>query len=263
MAARFKPRLIPTLIAAPLFLTLLGLGTWQMERRDWKTALIADMEARLALPPASLAELLPLGPAANYRPVYAVGIYRHDLEMHIQARTHEGRTGVQVVTPLQLTEERSAEDTASGVRQAIENVLVNRGWVPLKARNPALRGDGQISGEIVVTGLLRWPAAPGWFTPKNNPIKPGGGGRENGRGEWYWTEVPAMAEASGLAPMAPAVIEIGSNRTEPDALPIGGQTIVSLPNNHLQYAITWYALAAALLATYILSQRRPASGRPE
>lgn len=66
-----------------------------------------------------------------------------------------------------------------------------------------------------------------------------------------------MARAADLGQMAPAVIELGRNAAAPDALPIGGQTIVALPNNHLQYALTWYALAAALLATYILSQRRP------
>jgi len=246
-AKQFSPRLIPTLIALPLLLTLLGLGTWQMERRAWKTGLLADMEARLAMPPAALADLLPLGPAANYRPVYAIGIYRHDREMLLQARTHEGRIGAQVVTPLQLIETRSAEDVARGARVTVENVLVNRGWVPLEARDPKSRPDSLLHGEIVVTGLLRWPSAPGWFTPKNDPASR----------TWYWPEAPAMAEAADLGPMAPALIELGRNQAAPDALPIGGQTIISLPNNHLHYALTWYALAAALLATYILSQLRP------
>lgn len=246
MTLAFKPRLIPTLIALPLFLTLLGLGTWQMERRDWKTALLADIEARLAMPPAPLVDLLPLGPAANYRPVYVVGVYWHDREMLVQARTHESQVGAQVVTPFQLIETRSAEDAASGAKVRAEAVLVNRGWVPLEARDPKTRPDSQPAGEMVVTGLLRWPAAPGWFTPANDPLK----------GEWYWMEVPAMAEASELGDVAPAYIELGRAAGAPDALPIGGQTIVSLPNNHLQYALTWYALAAALLATYILSQRR-------
>jgi len=246
MTAAFRPRLIPTLIALPLFLTLLGLGTWQMERRGWKESLLADMQARLALPPAALADLLPLGPASNYRPVYAVGVYRHDREMQLLARTHDSQNGVQVITPLQLTEERYAEDAASGVRLAVENVLVNRGWVPLAARDPKTRPESVLQGEVVVTGILRWPAAPGLFTPKNDPAG----------GSWYWTEVPAMAQAADLAPMAPAVIELGRNAAAPDALPIGGQTLIDLPNNHLQYALTWYALAAALLATYILSQRR-------
>ncbi|MFN4283039.1 MAG: SURF1 family protein [Alphaproteobacteria bacterium] len=250
MTFAFKPRLIPTLIALPLFLTLLGLGVWQLERREWKTALLADIEARLAMPPAALVDLLPLGPAANYRPVYVVGVYRHDREMLVQARTHEGQIGVQVVTPFQLIEERSAEDAGSGVKVRAEAVLVNRGWVPLEMRDPKTRADSQPAGEMVVTGLLRWPAAPGWFTPKNDPA----------RNQWYWMEVPAMAETSNLRDLVPAYIELGRNAAAPDALPIGGQTIVRLPNNHLQYALTWFALAAALLATYILSQRRRSGG---
>lgn len=242
----FRPRLGATLIALPMILALLGLGTWQMERRSWKEGLIADMQARLALPPAALAELLPLGPAANYRPVYAVGVYRHDREMQLLARTYKGENGVQIVTPLQLTEERATEDKQSGVRSALDSVLVNRGWVPLDKRDPKSRESG-VMGEVIVTGILRWPPEPGLFTPKNNPEK----------GEWYWPEVPAMAQAADLAHTAQAVIELGLNRADPSSLPIGGQTIIELPNNHLQYAITWYALAAALLATYILSQRRP------
>lgn len=243
---RFKPRLGPTLIALPMILALLALGTWQMERRSWKEGLIADMQARLALPPAALADLLPLGSAANYRPVYAVGVYRHDREMPLLARTYNGENGVQIVTPLQLTEERSTEDKASGVRSALDSVLVNRGWVPLAKRDPKSRESGAM-GEVIVTGILRWPSEPGLFTPKNNPE----------RNEWYWPEIPAMAQAADLVHTAPAVIELGRNKAEPNSLPIGGQTIIELPNNHLQYAITWYALAAALLATYILSQRRP------
>lgn len=245
-AKSFRPRLIPTLIALPLLLTLLGLGSWQLERRSWKEGLLADMQARLALPPAALADLLPLGPAGNYRPVYAVGVYRHDREMQLLARTHESQIGVQVITPLQLTESRAAEDVASGVRSALDAVLVNRGWVPLDKREPKTRPESALQGEVVVTGVLRWPAAPGLFTPKNDPL----------RGDWYWPEIPAMAQAADLAPMAPAVIELGRNAAEPATLPIGGQTIVDLPNNHLHYALTWYALAAALLGTYILSQRR-------
>lgn len=252
-AKTFRPRLIPTLIALPLLLTLLGLGTWQIERLQWKTALIADMQARLAMPPEALIDLLPLGPAANYRPVYVVGVYRHDHEMQLQARTHESQIGVQLVTPVQLTESRSREDVGSGVTAQVDAVLVNRGWVPLDKRDPRTRLDSWTMGEVVLTGILRWPTEPGRFTPENRPDK----------GEWYWIDLPAMATQSELPRVAPAYIELGRSRSDPDRLPIGGQTIVELPNNHLQYAITWYALAAVLLATYILSQRRSPDAEPK
>jgi surfeit locus 1 family protein len=249
---RFRPRLVPTLVALPLFLALLGLGTWQMERREWKLALIADMQARLAMPPAPLTELLALGPAANYRPVYAVGVYRHDREMLLEARTYHGQLGMQVVTPLELTEARSREDAGGGARAAIDSVLVNRGWIPADRRDPGTRAAGQAAGEVAVTGILRWPQRPSYFTPDNHPD----------RGQWYWADVQAMARAADLAHPAPAVIEAGRDAAAPDRLPVGGQTIVDVPNNHLQYAITWYALAAVLLATYIMSQRRVPGAEP-
>lgn len=242
-ALAFRPRLIPTLIALPAILVLLALGTWQMERRAWKADLIATMQSRLAMPPASLVELLPLGPEAAYRPVFVTGVFRHDREMHLVARRYKERIGAQVVTPLLLTEGRGMADS----------VLVNRGWVPEDRRAPARRPDSQPHGEISVTGILRWPSQPGLFTPDNDPA----------RGLWYWVDIPAMARAADLARPAPVVIESLRNPADPEALPVGGQTIVRLPNNHLQYAVTWYALAAALLGTYILSQRRPRdSDRP-
>jgi surfeit locus 1 family protein len=232
----FRPRLIPTLIALPFFLTLIGLGSWQLERREWKLGLIADMEARLAMPPAPLSELLPLGPAAAYRPVMAVGVYRHDKEMPLLARTYHGQNGVQIVTPLLLTE----------APKGVDSVLVNRGWVPEDKRDPKSRPESLTTGEVTVTGILRWPSAPGLFTPDNDPA----------RNQWYWTDIQAMAAAVGFDTTAPVIIDIGPNKANPKALPIGGQTIIDLPNDHLQYAITWYALAVVLLGTYILSQRR-------
>lgn len=252
-AITFRPSLKATLIALPLLLTLLGLGTWQVERLHWKTALIADMRSRLAMPPEALIDLLPLGPAANYRPVYVVGVYRHDHEMQLQARTYDGQIGVQLVTPVQLIESRSREDAGSGVPSRVDAVLVNRGWVPLDRRDPRARLDSWTMGEVVLTGILRWPTEPGRFTPENRPDK----------GEWYWLDLPAMAAQSDLPRVAPAYIELGRSSSDPDRLPVGGQTIVELPNNHLQYAITWYALAAVLLATYILSQRRPPDAEPK
>ncbi|HEY4136069.1 MAG TPA: SURF1 family protein [Alphaproteobacteria bacterium] len=233
----FRPRLIPTLVMLPFLVTLLGLGTWQLERRVWKLGLIADMEERLAMPPAPLSELLPLGPAAAYRPVFAVGVYAHGNEMPLMARTYRGKNGEQIVTPLLLTERGAG----------VDSVLVNRGWVPEAKSDPKTRPESQPGGETVATGILRWPSTPGTFTPDNDPA----------RNQWYWTDVHAMAEAADLSRPAPVVIDVGPNKADPKALPIGGQTIIDLPNDHLQYAITWFALAAVLLATYILSQRRP------
>src|SRR5690242_14280627 len=81
---------------------LIGLGTWQMERRVWKADLIATMDARLASPPIPVGEFLASHASEDYRPVSASGIFRHDQEMYLAARSYQGQLGYHVVTPLLL-----------------------------------------------------------------------------------------------------------------------------------------------------------------
>ena len=111
-------------------------------------------------------------------------------------------------------------------------ILVDRGFA--EGANPA--------GEIEVTGLLRAPpAAKPWFVPLNQPAG----------NEWFFVDLAAMAQAAGVGPVLPLYLD-----TDPQAAAIA----VDLPNNHLQYAITWYALAGGLVAVYILLVRRHRRG---
>lgn len=220
---------------------LLGLGTWQLERRAWKADLIATMNARLALPSVPLLEVFTPGGAVDpasldFRPARATGRFRHDQEMYLAARGYQGQLGVHVVTPLVMDR--------SGM-----TVLVDRGWVPSDRQAPQSRGEGQIDGEVTVEGVLRQPARPSVFTPDNRPDQ----------NLWYWADLPAMAAAAKVAPIAPLLLEAGP-AANPGGLPIGGQTRINLPNNHLQYALTWYALALALAVLYLVSRRRKAAG---
>jgi surfeit locus 1 family protein len=220
---------------------LIGLGTWQVERRAWKADLIATMNARLALPPASLSELLAGGESEDFRPVRATGIFLHDQEMYLAARSYQSQLGYHVVTPLLLD-----DGTPGGPA-----VLVDRGWVPVDRLAPESRAAGQVPGKVTVEGILRRPSKPGAFTPDNRPDQ----------NQWYWSDLPAMGAHAGLAQVAPVLIEAGP-AVNPGGLPIGGQTRVTLPNDHLQYAITWYALAAALVVLYLVSRRRRTAGPP-
>ena len=220
---------------------LIGLGTWQVERGVRKADLIATMDARLALPPASLSALLAGGEPEDFRPVRATGIFLHDHELYLVARSYQSQIGYHVVTPLLL------DDGAPGGQA----VLVDRGWVPVDRLAPESRAAGQVPGKVTVEGILRRPPKPGAFTPDNRPDQ----------NRWYWPDLPAMAVHAGLSQVAPVLIEAGP-AANPGGLPIGGQTRVTLPNNHLQYAITWYALAAALVVLYLVSRRRHAAGPP-
>jgi surfeit locus 1 family protein len=98
-----------------------------------------------------------------------------------------------------------------------------------------------------VEGVLSAPGGPGWMQPDNEP----------GNNRWFWVDIPAMAEAAGLPAAMPLVLQAAPGQHAGD-YPVGGRTRVDIPNNHLQYAITWFGLAAALLGIYVLYHlRRP------
>jgi surfeit locus 1 family protein len=206
---------------------LVGLGTWQVERLQWKEQLIATRAAQLAAPP----EALPAGngdwAAWDFRKAHATGVFRHDLEQLFGTYGIDGVLGHHVLTPL--------------VRPDGAAVLVDRGWVPADQAHPAARRQGQLAGTVEVSGIARYRAddAPGWFTPDNQPAEH----------LWFSYDLEAMAAALGLE-LLPVVIEADAT-PNPGGLPVGGQTRTGLPNNHLQYAITWYGLAIALLAIYV------------
>lgn len=152
------------------------MGTWQIQRLEWKTDLVAKFEDRLVKPP------LPLPPVADpdavsefdYRRVYATGRLRHDQEMLIGPRLQEGKDGFLVITPLDRGDHGST-------------VLVNRGWIPKAKRNQRDRPEGLPRGEVTVQGLLRSPFKKNMFTPDNKPEE----------GKFYFPAVKEMAELTG------------------------------------------------------------------
>jgi surfeit locus 1 family protein len=223
----FAPGLWPTVLTALGLAVLLGLGTWQLERLEWKRALIAERAAKLASAP----EILPPGSDAwvdwDFRPVVVEGAFRHDLEQLFGVAAIDGQVGHHVLTPL--------------IRPDGAALLVDRGWVPATRAHPAARREGQIAGPVRVRGIARFRAddRPGWFTPDSRPAER----------HWYWYDMAALETALGLE-LLPVVIE-ADGAPNPGGLPQGGQTRIELANNHLQYAITWFGLAAGLLGVWI------------
>ncbi len=150
--------LIASLIA---LIILLGLGTWQVERLQWKEALIASTQERIHEPPLPLAEMEKIyreKGTVEYLPVTVSGTFMHQGERHFLA-TYEGKPGFNVYTPLMLEDGRF--------------VLVNRGFVPYEKKDPQTRLDGQLDGPVTITGLARDPlsAKPGYFLPDNDVAK--------------------------------------------------------------------------------------------
>ena len=221
----------PSFWAALGVLLLLGLATWQVQRLHWKEGLIAERQAGLHAAPMPLPSSLAAARALEFHPVTAEGEFLNAQELDLHAQSLRGEQGFHIVTPLRL---------ADG---AI--LLVDRGFVPTDREAPATRAAGEPQGRVRVTGLLRLPEGKGWFTPENEPQ----------RNSWFWIDLPAMAKAAGVAPVLPFYVDADAT-PNPGGWPKGGQTITDLPNNHLQYAITWYALALALIVIYIRFARR-------
>ena len=139
------------------------------------------------------------------------------------------------------------------VRRDGPPVLVNRGWVPKDRKEPASRSPGQVAGEVSVDGIARVSQVrTGWLSgmiPDNQPD----------RNLWFTMDLPAMAAALGLPEVAPLYVEAGP-APNPGTYPLGGQTRVSLPNDHLQYAATWFLLAIALAVIYVVFHRPKTPG---
>lgn len=211
-----------TVVAVPV---MLALGTWQVQRLGWKQELIERIEQRAHAAPVPLPAALDDPEAWDFRPVTVTGRFLTDQSMLTLARPQQGRIGYEVVTPLQR---------ADG-----PPVLVNRGFVPMDRKDVARAAP---DGAVTVTGVARLPQPPGWFQPDGRSTD----------GVWMRLDVPAMAAAAGLPAAAPVVVE----QAPTGGVPAGIAPRVELPNNHLQYAFTWYSLAVVLLVIYGLSQWR-------
>lgn len=240
-AGRSRPRRALLLILGlALFATLIGLGTWQVQRLHWKEGLLQTIDQRTHSAPRPLAELEKQFAATtdvDYTPVTVTGTFLHQGERHFFA-TWEGASGFDVFTPLELEDGRI--------------VLVNRGFVPYDLKDAAKRPQGEVAGKVTVTGLARNPLAakPSMMLPDNDIAK----------NIFYWKDRDAMASSASLpagAGLVPFFID-ADKTPNPGGLPVGGVTIIDLPNSHLQYAVTWYGLAAALAGVLLFRLRRPA-----
>jgi len=224
----FRPFLWLTVVTLPALLVLVGLGTWQLGRLQWKNNLIDSFEARVAAPPvavpASGAAINPI----EFRQLDLTGRFLHDKEIFLIGRTYEGNAGFHVVTPFELADGRL--------------ILINRGWVAEGYKDPAKRAFSRVDGPTTVAGILRKPGQKGYFVPENEPAK----------GFWF-TLVPAEINAHlGLGTVAIDSFYADAIRTSAVVtLPIAAKTELNLRNAHLSYALTWYGIALALIGVYI------------
>lgn len=212
---------------------LCGLGVWQLQRLAWKEDRLAAIAERMTQAPVGLAEAAGSsgdGGIEEFTRVRTEGRLMPQRSLFVIA-TFDGGAGWTVVTPL-LTKEGFL-------------VLVDRGTIPDGAQ-------GQILAETergeAVTGVVRHrQAGRGAFDPDNDPAG----------NIWYWWDVPAMLAAAGGAPdrSVPFILQLVPDSTS-QGLPLGSPPEAGLRNSHLQYAITWFGLAAVLAAIAFLALRR-------
>lgn len=224
------------LLAGLAFSGFTALGTWQVHRMGWKQDLIARVEQRVHAPaiPAPPAHAS-VGTADEYRHVQLNGVFLHEHEALVQASTVLG-SGFWVLTPLR--------------RPDGSVVFVNRGFVPPEGRDAAQRLALSPRGPISLTGLLRLPEPRGGFLRHNDPAAD----------RWYSRDVAGLATVRGLRQVAPYFVDASASKAPASspAVPVGGLTVISFPDHHLVYALTWYALAlmVAGAAGYVLRQER-------
>lgn len=217
-----------TACAVPALLVLIGLGIWQLQRLEWKQTLIAERTAQLTLPRVEVSEVPAEGwQAFELRRVRVRGTFLHDKSIEISSRSFGGRPGVHIVTPMRLADNGGF-------------LLINRGWAP--PENARRAADFHLpAGELQLTGILRAGSRSNDWVPDNEPAN----------GIWFYADPPAMAASIGLPGGRPYLLEAVKDEAR-NSYPVGGQTVTTVRNNHLQYAITWFGLAVALIAIYVL-----------
>jgi surfeit locus 1 family protein len=255
MLARWRAaRLLwPTLLTLAALPVLIGLGTWQWERMEWKADLIGKLAERVEAEPLSytsvLAEFHKSSPDlttgdVEYMRVRVTGTYDHAQERHVYAPRSSGQ-GWNVFTLLKPAGNQPP-------------VYINRGWVPDELKEPAARAEGQVTGPVTVTGLARLDEPKTMFAAPNDPKANRWYQRDTWALRWGEKGPPSQSEHSmmRLEGYAPFSIDAEAEPANPGGWPKGGTTQVRLPNSHLQYVATWYGLALTLIVIFIVFARQ-------
>ncbi|MDW8315617.1 MAG: SURF1 family protein [Rhodovarius sp.] len=221
--------LLPALLALPVLALLLGLGTWQLQRLAWKTALLAELAAAQAGPPG------PADAPAPFAHIEATGRFRHDLEVLLGAEVRGTVLGARLITPLE--------------REGAPTLLIERGWVPQD-----LQGVSRPEGIVTLRGYMRPPERRGLFAARDDAA----------RRHVFTFDPAAIGAMLGIevAPFGLTVVEEGPARREfglgaapaphRGPLPDPARGFPAPPNPHLGYALTWYGLALAWVVIFAL-----------
>lgn len=213
---------LPLVFGLGGFAILVSLAVWQVQRLAWKEALISQISARMAAPASDVPED-PQEGRDGFLTVVTTGAFTGGA-LHVLTSAKPEGPGFRVVSPF---------ETVDGRR-----LMVDRGYIPEAEKDTVFA-----KGPLQITGTLLWPNETDGFTPDPNLT----------RNIWFARDLPRMAEALGTEP----ILIVASQPTGTPS-PRPRRVGVNLPNNHLQYAITWSLLAVFWLAMtgYLLYRLR-------
>jgi cytochrome oxidase assembly protein ShyY1 len=226
---------------------LVGLGVWQLQRRAEKHALIAALTERLAAspvalpPPTQWAALTP--DRDEFRRVSFTATYQSRLDAMVYSSGSAIRDDISGPGTWAFIPARLADG---------EIVAVNAGFMPntMQDRDQQDRALARLitNEPVMLTGYIRFPEAAGVLTPAQDRAKR----------LWFTRDHLAMAQALGWNKVAPFYIDLEAP-VPLSGIPKPGPLQVHLKDDHLQYAITWFGLAGAVViafAVWLRAQRR-------
>lgn len=237
-AHRFtRPSAIAWLCFLSGFSLMIGLSIWQIERLAWKTALIKNIETSYKQAPI---EVLPQSKKAiaalEFHRVRLTGKFLPGVEFHVTPRYYHDKIGYHLFTPFRLKSDARI-------------VLVNRGWVEARLKNPLSRPKSlPPAQEVTIVGLVRIGADRNYFTPPSQPEK----------NIWFGRDIADMARTATLTPVLPLSIDMIGEQSK-GAMPMPSTGVITLMNDHLNYAITWALIALGILVIFLVYHHKPQS----
>ncbi len=203
-----KHMIMPLIFGIGGIAILVSLGVWQLQRLAWKEAILSDINARVSAAPVAVPQT-PSAQSDLYLPVELQGDFTGE-ELHVLASVKRRGAGYRVISVLQSDDRR---------------IMVDRGFIPTERKDEPRQAQA-----VTVQGNLHWPDELDSFTPEPDQT----------RDIWFARDVPAMAQALDAEPFLIVARSVSETQPAIDPLPINTNAI---PNDHLQYAITWFSLA--------------------